>query len=153
MGIFLAGNESLARRLSDDANHKAFDRDADPYIDQVVGGTFLPLGAYLAAARLDLEQRAEPEVLHGEARLVFTLVLHSHRGAIKSHAPASFADPCPTDPAIINRQSIHEAIGDMAAPPEPDAGVDRAGRLPERMSPTTTASRSPAHPHRRAPLA
>lgn len=130
MGIFLAGNDSFARRLSDGTNRKAFDRDADPFIDRVAAGTFVPLGSHLAAARLDSGERAELEALHNEARRVFTLFLHSHRGAIKRHAPASFTDPCPTDPALTNRESIRESIDDMAMRPARAKTVDHAGRLP-----------------------
>lgn len=115
MGVFLSGNESFARRLRDPANRKAFDRDADPYIDQIVAGTFSPLGARLAAAPLEPKDRTELEAMHDEARHIFTLFLHSHRGAIKRHAPASFADPSPTDPTQTNIHTISEAIDDMAA--------------------------------------
>jgi hypothetical protein len=116
MAIFLAENESFTRRLCDDVNRRGFDRDADAYIDRVDAGTFTPLGSYLAAAPLTRDDRAELDVLHNEARRAFTLFLHSHRGAIKRHAPASFTDLSPTDPMLTNRESIKEAINDMAAP-------------------------------------
>jgi hypothetical protein len=126
MAIFLAENESFTRRLCDEVNRRGFDRDADPYIDRVDAGTFRSLGSYLAAAPLTRGDRAELDVLHGEARRAFTLFLHSHRGAIKRHAPASFTDPSPTDPTLTNRDSIKEAINDMASPP-PRRAVEPVG--------------------------
>jgi hypothetical protein len=114
MAIFLAENQSFTTRLCDQANRKGFDRDAARHIDRVDAGTFTPLGSHLAATALTRSEKAELEVLHGEARRVFTLFLHSHRGAIKRHAPVSFTDLSPTDPTLTNRESIREAIDDMA---------------------------------------
>lgn len=114
IGIFLSGNYSFARRLTDEANRKGFDRDADPYIDQVIAGTFKSLDYYVEHARLTPEERVRADALYSEAMHTFTLFLHSHKGAIKRHAKASFEDPSPTDPVQTNAETIKEAIGDMS---------------------------------------
>jgi hypothetical protein len=102
------------RRLSDEANWKAFDHDAAPYIKQVTDGAFKTLGEYISTSRLTVRQREHADRIVALARHRFTLFLHSHRGAIKRHAHASFTDRSPSDPPKTNAETIREAISDMA---------------------------------------
>jgi hypothetical protein len=116
MGIFLSGNRSYVRRLCDETNWKAFDQDAAPYVKQVTCGAFKSLGECITDSQLTVRQREHADRIAALARHRFTLFLHSHRGAIKRHARASFADRSPSEPPKTNAETIREAISDMVVP-------------------------------------
>lgn len=114
LGVLLADNAHLRSRIIDPANRMAYDRDADSYVMQIVNDEFVTLPAAVAAqAAIAGNEREEISMLLDAARTKFTLFLHSHRGAIKRHAAASFADSAPSFPSMTNSQAIKATIDGM----------------------------------------
>jgi hypothetical protein len=108
LGLFLSGNPTMRSRLLDEANQLAFDRDADPLVDQVRRGEFATLDRVVADAGLGRSD--ETDHLCAQARTKFALFLHSHRGAIKRHARDSFGATAPSCPTMTNEESIKASL-------------------------------------------
>ena len=112
-GYFLAGNEAFRDRALREENQRAFDRDADVYINQMRMGGFGTLRQIVADEDMNPDDKVEAFRLVKAASDKFALFLRAHRGAIKKHAPASFDDEAPAALGISNDVAIHTAIIDM----------------------------------------
>jgi hypothetical protein len=114
LGVLLVDNAHLRARITDPVNWMAYDRDADLYIKQIAEDAFMTLPATVAAQTAIAENEKEEIIaLLDAARTKFTLFLHSHRGAMKRHAPGSFTDSAPSFPSMTNWQAIKAAIDGM----------------------------------------
>ena len=112
-GYFLGENEAYKDRLLRPDNQRAFDRDADPLIEQVRTGKFKTLSQLIAESPMDRHQRELAQELQQDIAKKFSLFLRAHRGAIRKHAPGSLAFEAPAALDITNTQSIDGAIADM----------------------------------------
>lgn len=109
----VSSSPHVAERIRNPANHRAFDRDADPYVQQVIDGTFPNLRDVLGQFQ---GQSYYPELLE-KGLLVqkkFSQFLRTHRGAMRKHSPTSFAYEAPSYPSMSNGEAIDRAIDEVS---------------------------------------
>lgn len=109
-GYFLSDHDDFKQRLLRPENRRAYDRDADPYIDRIASGTFHTADQLIRTATLDEPRQAQARALFNSARKQFGLFLRAHRGTIKRHAATSFDQAAPANVSILNRESVNRGI-------------------------------------------
>jgi hypothetical protein len=108
-GWYMTGREEFRSRLCDPQNLRAFDPDSRLYIRTVAC-----LGVATLPERAAQGMRQPMEIEAVQAR--FYDFLKIHRGAVRKHAPASFADAAPASPLIDNAESMRRSLQDTRKP-------------------------------------